>query len=59
METVMAAKRKRPEILALQLTKPEKDEFRRAAAKAGLPMSVFTRLLALAAIKRGETVKAA
>jgi hypothetical protein len=52
----MAAKRKRPEILALQLTKPEKEEFRRAAAKAGLPMSVFTRLLALAAIKRGETV---
>jgi hypothetical protein len=46
----------RPEILALQLTGQEKDEMRKAANRAGMPMSVFVRPLTMAAIRKGDTV---
>jgi hypothetical protein len=46
----------RPEILALQLTGQEKDEMRKAANRAGMPMSVFARTLTMAAIRKGDTV---
>ena len=52
----MAAKRKRPNIVAVQLDDGEKGELRQAADQAGVPLSVFVRMIALAAVRRGELV---
>jgi hypothetical protein len=52
----MAAKRKRPNIVAVQLDDEEKGELRQAADQAGVPLSVFVRMIALAAVRRGELV---
>ena len=51
----MPAKRKRPEIVALQLTAQEKQELQKAADKAVLPLSAFVRALALTAVRSGQT----
>ena len=50
------AKRKRPETIKVMATEAEKKELWRAATKADVPLAVLTRVLALAAIRRGETV---
>jgi hypothetical protein len=55
----MAAKRKRPNIVAVQLDDGEKGELRQAADQAGVPLSVFVRMIALATVRRGEAAKAA
>jgi hypothetical protein len=52
----MPVKRKRPEIVALQLTAQEKQELQRAADQAVLPLSAFIRALALTAVRRGDLV---
>lgn len=52
----MAAKRKRPNIVAVQLDDGEKRELREAADQAGVPPSVFVRMISLAAVRRGELV---
>ena len=51
----MAAKRKRPNIVAVQLDDGEKRELREAADQAGV-LSVFVRMISLAAVRRGELV---
>jgi hypothetical protein len=51
----MPAKRKRPEIVALQLTAREKQELQKAADQAVLPLSAFVRALALTAVRSGRT----
>jgi hypothetical protein len=56
---VMPAKvedKRRRAVVTLMLTAAERQEARRAAEKAGLPLSQFLRLLTMAAIRRGETV---
>jgi hypothetical protein len=53
----MPTKRRRPEIVAVQLTGQEKSELTKAAEAMGLPVSVFVRMGALTRA-RGE-VKAA
>jgi hypothetical protein len=45
--------------LTLSLSDRERQEFAKAADEAGLPLSVFIRLLAVNALKRGETVTTA
>jgi hypothetical protein len=53
----MAAKRKRPCVVAVQLDAQEKREIQAAAKRAGLAMSVYFRALALSAIRRGDSVR--
>ncbi len=48
--------RKRPSGLTVMLTVEERREMQKAADEAGLALSVFIRLLAINAVKRGETV---
>jgi hypothetical protein len=55
----MAAKRKRPLVVAVQLDEREKAEMKGAADQAGLALSVFVRLITLAAIRSGQTISAA
>jgi hypothetical protein len=47
---------KRPKGLTLALTDQERQDFGKAADEAGLPLSVFIRLLAVNALKSGQTV---
>jgi hypothetical protein len=54
-----APKRKRPETIKVMATLSEKRELLKAAAKADVPLATLMRTLALAAIRRGETVIAA
>jgi hypothetical protein len=54
-----AAKRKRPETIKVMATPSEKKELKRAADKADVPLAVLVRTLALAAVRRGESVIAA
>jgi hypothetical protein len=56
---INAPKRKRPETIKVMATQSEKKELKRAADKADVPLAVLVRTLALAAIRRGETVIAA
>jgi hypothetical protein len=51
----MPAKRKRPEIVAQQLTAQEKQELQKAADRAVLPLSAFVRALALTVVRTGQT----
>jgi hypothetical protein len=55
----MPVKRRRPEVVAVQLTAKEKQELQRAADQAVLPLSAFVRALALTAVRRGDLVVAA
>jgi hypothetical protein len=55
----MAAQRKRPFVVAVQLDEREKRELKQAADQAGLALSVFVRMIALATVRRGEAAKAA
>lgn len=55
---IKAERRKRRSVVTLMLTAEERQEMRKAADAAGLPLSMFLRLLAMAAIRRGETVGA-
>lgn len=48
--------KKRPKGLTLMLSEEERQALLKAADEAGLPLSVFIRLLAVNALKRGETV---
>jgi hypothetical protein len=50
----MAAKRKRPCVVAVQLDPQEKREIQAAAKRAGLALSVYLRALALANIRRAD-----
>jgi hypothetical protein len=52
----MPAKRKRPFVIAVQVDERERQELRQAADQAGVPLSVFVRMIALAAVRRGELV---
>jgi hypothetical protein len=56
MVRLMAAKRKRPFVVAVQLDERERQELRRASNQAGVPLSVLVRMIALAAVRRGELV---
>jgi hypothetical protein len=57
--SAMPTKRKRPFIVAVQLDEREKRELKQAADQAGLALSVFVRMIALATVRRGEAAKAA
>jgi hypothetical protein len=59
MVRLMAAQRKRPFVVAVQLDEREKRELKQAADQAGLALSVFVRMIALATVRRGEAAKAA
>jgi hypothetical protein len=48
----MEAKRKRPHVVAVQVNEQEKQDLERAAARAGLALSVFLRTVALTTIRR-------
>jgi hypothetical protein len=50
--------KRRRAVVTLMFTESERQEVRRAAEKAGLPLSQFLRLLTMAALRRGETVGA-
>jgi hypothetical protein len=52
----MPAKRRRPFVIAVQVDERERQELRRAADQAGAPLSVFVRMISLAAVRRGEVV---
>ena len=52
----MPPHRKRPEIVAVQLTGQEKQELKQAADRATMALSVFVRAIALAAVRRGEII---
>jgi hypothetical protein len=58
MEGAMANTRqkKRTKGLTLTLSDKERQDFGKAADEAGLPLSVFIRLLAVNALKSGQTV---
>jgi hypothetical protein len=47
----MAAKRKRPYVIAVQVNDQELQELRRAATRRGLALSVFVRTAALTTIR--------
>jgi hypothetical protein len=48
--------RKRPEVLVVQLTLQEKQELRRAAEQACVPVTVLARAVLLAAVRRGGEI---
>jgi hypothetical protein len=50
----MAAKRKRPCIVAVQLNEQEKKELQQAAANVGVALSVFLRMHALVSVRAGD-----
>ena len=52
----MPTKRKRPFIVAVQLDEREKRELKQAADQAGLALSVFVRMIALATVRGGARV---
>jgi hypothetical protein len=43
----------------VMVSSEERHEFRKAADQAGLPLSMFIRMIALAAVRSGQTIKAA
>jgi hypothetical protein len=49
----MALKRKRPYVVAVQVNEQERQELKRAAARAGLALSVFLRAVGLASARQG------
>jgi hypothetical protein len=49
-------KRKRFADIRVMTTPTERKELQKAADAAGLALSVFIRLLALAAVRKGETI---
>ena len=51
--------RKRPVGVTVMVSEEERQEMRDAADQAELPLSMFLRLLVMAAIRRGETISAA
>jgi hypothetical protein len=60
-ESTMVNKRssKRPAGITVMVSAEERQEFRMAADQAGLPLSMFIRMIALAAVRSGQTIKAA
>jgi hypothetical protein len=50
------AGRKRDACISVQTTPEERKRLRAAADKAGMPLSVFVRTLALMALQSGETL---
>ena len=52
-------KRKRSADIRVMATPEERRELQKGADAAGLALSVFIRLLALAAVRRGETITSA
>jgi hypothetical protein len=50
---------KRPAGITVMVSSEERHEFRKAADQAGLPLSMFIRMIALAAVRSGQTIKAA
>jgi hypothetical protein len=51
--------RKRPVGVTIMVSEEERREMRDAADRAELPLSMFLRLLTMAAIRRGETIRTA
>jgi hypothetical protein len=51
--------RKRPVGVTIMVSEEERQEMRDAADQAELPLSMFLRLLTMAAIRRGETIATA
>ena len=51
--------RKRPVGVTIMVSVEERQEMRDAADQAELPLSMFLRLLTMAAIRRGETISTA
>jgi hypothetical protein len=51
--------RKRPLGVTIMVSEEERQEMRDAADQAELPLSMFLRLLVMAAIRRGETISTA
>jgi hypothetical protein len=55
MDNVKKYPLKRPARLPVMLTPAERDELKEAAARAGMGVSVFLRVMALEAARRRET----
>ncbi len=55
MDNVKKYPLKRPARLPVMLTPSERDELKEAAARAGMGVSVFLRVMALEAARRRET----
>jgi hypothetical protein len=51
--------RKRPVGVTIMVSEEERQQMRDAADQAELPLSVFLRLLVMAALRRGETISTA
>jgi uncharacterized protein (DUF1778 family) len=54
-----AQKRKRFADIRVMTTPDERRELQRAADAAGLALSVFVRVIAIAAVRKGETITSA
>ena len=54
MDNVKNYPLKRPDRLPVMLTPAERDELKEAAARAGMALSVFLRVMALEAARRRE-----
>ena len=48
--------RRRPSGITVMVSAEERQEMRRAADQAEMPLSMFVRMITLAAIRRGETL---
>ena len=54
-----AKDRKRAALVTVMMSEQERRKVRKAADAAGPPLSTFVRLLLMAAIRSGQTIKAA